>query len=198
MQSDVSLVKSENDFSDILQRMSKGEAGAVTECFDKYGKLIWGIARKFTNTREDAEDAVQEVFIDLWKYADRFDAAKSPEGAFITLITRRRLIDRVRKSNVQPQTIVFETAMENYPSDAHKKLQTYVEMKYAVEALDKLSLNEKQIMKMAIYGGMTHTEIAKTVGLPLGTVKSQLRRGFQKIRKSFELPMMPISLHSGF
>lgn len=175
----------------ILKRISEGDNRAVNDCLDKYGKLVWSLARKFTRTREDAEDAVQEIFIDIWKYAARFDAAKSPEGAFVTLIARRRLIDRIRKSKTQPQTVLFESAWTNQASDADKKLQMRVEMKFVVEALEKLSLHEKQILQMAIYGGMTHSEIAKTVGLPLGTIKSQLRRGFQKIRNSLGLTGVP-------
>ncbi len=175
----------------ILKRISEGDNCAVNDCLDKYGRLVWSLARKFTRTREDAEDAVQEIFIDIWKYAARFDAAKSPEGAFVTLIARRRLIDRIRKSKTQPQTVLFESAWTNQASDADKKLQMRVEMKFVVEALERLSLHEKQILQMAIYGGMTHSEIAKTVGLPLGTIKSQLRRGFQKIRSSLGLTGVP-------
>lgn len=181
-------VGNKNGSSNILRRISEGDKAAVVEYLDKYGKLVWSLARKFTDTREDAEDAVQEIFIDIWKYAVRFDAAKSPEGAFVTLIARRRLIDRLRKSNAQPHASLFESAAANQASDAHKKLQMFVEMKYAVDALNRLDAHEKQIMQMAIYGGMTHSEIAKTCGMPLGTVKSRLRRGFKKMRISIGLP----------
>ncbi len=182
-------VEDEQDSANILRRIAEGDRCAVNDCLDKYGKLVWSLAGKFTQTREDAEDAVQEIFIDIWKYAARFDAAKSPEGAFVTLIARRRLIDRIRKSNSQPRTAFFETALANQASDAHRKLQMRVEMKFVVEALEKLNLHEKQILQMAVYSGMTHSEIAKTVGLPLGTVKSQLRRGLQKLRLSLGSPV---------
>ena len=193
-------MKSQNYFyesdcssTDILQRISAGDKAAVGECLDKYGKLIWSLSRKFTDNREDAEDAVQEIFIDVWRFAARFDAAKSPEGAFITLIARRRLIDRLRRSGTQPQTFFFESALLNQASDAHKKMQIAVEVKSVVQALEKLSAREKQILQMSIFGGMTHSEIAKTVNLPLGTVKSQIRRSFQKIRISIGLPLPSVS-----
>lgn len=168
----------------ILQRIAEQDKSAVGECLDQYGKLVWSLARKYTRTREDAEDAVQDIFIDVWKYAARFDARKSPECAFITMIARRRLIDRLRKSSQQPQTAVYEDALENERSDADKKLHLFVEIRYAIEALNKLGTQQKQILQMSIYGGMTHSEIAQTTGLPLGTVKSQIRRGFQKIREA--------------
>jgi len=176
--------KSASASGDILQRIAGQDKEAVGECLDAYGKLVWSLARKYTKTREDAEDAVQDIFIDIWKYAARFDARKSPECAFITLIARRRLIDRLRKSTLQPQTAVFEDAMQNETCDSDKKLHILLEVRYAVAALNKLGAQQKQIVQMSIYGGMTHSEIAQTTGLPLGTVKSQIRRGFQKIRES--------------
>ena len=171
----------------ILQRIAGGDKSAVTDCIDAYGKLIWALARRFGGTREDMEDAVQEIFIDIWKYAARFDGAKSPEGAFVTLIARRRLIDRLRKSKNQPHHSFFEDSLENQTNNAGKNLQTSVEIKYIVDVLDKLDAGDKQLMRMAVYDGMSHSEIARTTGLPLGTVKSRIRRGFQKLRFSIGL-----------
>lgn len=182
MQFQTLVEKDTGGLSNILQRIAADDKSAVADCIDHYGKLIWALAGKFNNTREDAEDAVQEILIDIWRHAARFDEAKSPEVAFVTLIARRRLIDRLRKSKTRPHALFVEGVLENRAGDADKKLQTYVEMKYAVDALDKLRDHEKQIMHLAIYDGMSHSEIAESTGLPLGTVKSQLRRGFQKLR----------------
>lgn len=168
--------------SDILPRIAQEDKSAVADFLAAYGKLIWGLARKFTKNREDAEDASQEIFLDIWKYAARFDAAKSPEGAFVTLVARRRLIDRLRKFKHQQMFTRFEYDLQNEASDADKKLQMYIEMKYALDALEKMNVPQRQILQMSVYGGMTHSEIARETGLPLGTVKSQIRRGFQKLR----------------
>ena len=182
MQLQIVEEKDTGGLSNILQRIAANDKSAVTDCIDLYGKLIWALARKFNNTREDAEDAVQEILIDIWMHAHRFDETKSPEGAFVTLIAKRRLIDRLRRSKTRPHALFAEGVLETQASDADKKLQRYIEMKYAVDALDKLMAHEKQIMQLAIYDGMSHSEIAESTGLPLGTVKSQLRRGFLKLR----------------
>ena len=168
---------------DILHRIAADDTTAVEQCLDVYGGLIWALAKKYCFTREDAEDAVQEIFIDIWRYAGRFDAAKSPEVSFIILIARRRLIDRLRKSNHRPQLYFSEEVLENRASDEHKKLQLHIELKDALQGLEKLPPQQKLIVQMAIFSGMSHKEISQTTGLPLGTVKSQIRRGFQKIRK---------------
>ena len=172
----------------ILQRIARADKTAVEECFNFYGGFVWNIARKFTKTREDAEDAVQEIFIDIWKNAARFDPAKSPESAFIWLIARRRSIDQLRRSACLPQNSFSENALIMLASDSHKRLQMYVEVKSAIDALNKLKPREKQVVRMAIYEGMSHNEIAQAVGLPLGTVKSRMRQGLQKIRSSIKLP----------
>lgn len=171
----------------ILQRIARADKTAFEDCVNFYGDFVWSLARKFTKTREDAEDAVQEIFIDIWKNSARFDPAKSPESAFIWLIARRRLIDQLRKYIRLPQNSFPENALVKLASDSHKKLQLYVEMRPTVYALNKLKPREKEIIQMAIYEGMSHSEIAKAVGLPLGTVKSRMRQGLKKIRSSIKL-----------
>lgn len=187
-QSSTSYFSDEKAPSNILQRISMGDLDAVTECINKYDKFVWNIARKFTKTREDAEDASQEIFIEIWKYAGRFDETKSPEWAFIALIARRHLIDLLRTSKSHHELPFFETELENRSSDYHKKLQMKVEMRYMVEAIERLRIEERRLVKLSIYEGMSHPEIAESLGLPLGTVKTQIRRGFQKVRVSLGLP----------
>jgi RNA polymerase sigma-70 factor (ECF subfamily) len=179
------LNESSDSFT-ILQKIANGDKQAVSECFDTYGNQVWRIARRHINTMADAEDAVQEIFIDIWKNAARFDPAKSPEGAFIALIARRRLIDRLRSEYRRPQTSSFKVAPERYDSDEHAKLQMSLEIKPALKALSKLKLHQKKLIVMSVYDGMSHSEISSLIGLPLGTVKTNIRRGLQKMRLSME------------
>lgn len=175
------------DSATILQRIAQGEKSAVQDCLDTYGGMVWDFARKFTNTREDAEDLAQEIFIDIWKNAARFDAAKAPEWVFIKMIARRRIIDFLRKSYRRPQSLPFEDALQAQASDAHRKLHTSLDVKSVTERLNKLKAQESHLIRLAVYGGLSHNEIAEKVGLPIGTVKSQIRRGLKKIRYSLGL-----------
>ena len=84
----------------ILARVASGDANAVRECIDEFGGLVWAIARRMARTRADAEDAVQEIFIDVWKSAGRFDPAQGSEKVFVSTIARRRLIDRLRRTKM--------------------------------------------------------------------------------------------------
>ena len=80
----------------LLQRIAKGDASAVQECMETYGNLVWSLARRYSESAADAEDATQEIFLDIWKSAGRFDPERGKETTFIATIARRRLIDRVR------------------------------------------------------------------------------------------------------
>lgn len=173
-----------SDSAAILQRIAQGDKSAVRDCLDTYGRVVWDLAQKFTNTREDAEDLVQEVFIDIWKNAARFDATKSPEWVFVKMIARRRIIDFLRKTYRRPQTVNFEEALEGQANDDYRKLNVHLDIKSVTGVLNKLKAQEFRLIHLSIYGGMSHSEIAQMVGLPIGTVKSNIRRGLKKLRNS--------------
>lgn len=172
--------------SDILHRIANDDKTAVEQCLNVYGGLIWSIAKQYCYSREDAEDAVQDIFIDIWRNAGRFDAEKSPEISFITLIARRRLIDWVRKSKHRPQLCYFAETSDNQSNEDHRKLQLHIELTEALQVLKRLKPQQKEIVQMAIFSGMSHREISEMTGLPFGTVKSLIRRGLQKVREYIE------------
>lgn len=86
----------------ILERIAAGEQHAVNECLDRYGNLVWSLARRYLRNAADAEDAVQDIFIDIWSSAGRYDRNIASEVAFISTIARRRLIDKLRKADRRP------------------------------------------------------------------------------------------------
>ena len=89
----------------LLQKIANGDSSAVDECLAKYGNLVWSIARRYSPNNSDAEDATQEVFLEIWKNAARYDSDLSSEATFITMIARRRLIDRHRKQSRRLETV---------------------------------------------------------------------------------------------
>jgi RNA polymerase sigma-70 factor (ECF subfamily) len=166
----------------ILPRIAQGEANAFEDFINQYGKLVWSFAKKFAPTTEDAEDAVQEVFMEIWQNAGRFDETKASEVTFISLIARRRLIDRVRKIYRQPAFQSIEDTFETQPNVFENDILTNIEAKKAVQAMQKVRPEQRELMMLTIFEGMSHGEIAEKTNLPLGTVKTHIRRGFNSVR----------------
>jgi RNA polymerase sigma factor (sigma-70 family) len=168
----------------LLERIAAGDQAAVKECMDAYGSLVWALARRMSYSASDAEDATQEIFLEIWKSAARYDAALGSEAVFVTTIARRRLIDRMRASKRRPPTEEFNEEINVASAfEAPDSGALAVESARAARALAQLGEGERQILLMGVVDGMTHSEIATATGKPLGTVKTQMRRGLIKIRE---------------
>jgi RNA polymerase sigma-70 factor (ECF subfamily) len=166
----------------VLPRIASGDADAVQECIDRYGNLVWTIARRFTRSATDAEDAVQDVFIDLWKSAGRFDPGRSTEAAFVAMVARRRLIDHVRRAKRRPATTEMPEGFDVAGVESHH-LEMNADAALAARALEQIRPEQRNVLMMSVYHGMTHAEIVEETGLPLGTVKSHIRRGLEEVRR---------------
>lgn len=167
----------------ILKRIALGDRDAVNDCLDKYGGLVWSIARKMLRNSEDAEDAVQEIFVDIWKNAERFDESQSSETTFIAMIARRRIIDRIRRTNRRITADSFEDVISEPESRDDKRIQRSVEAEQAAEALRSLKPEQQRVLQLSIVQGLSHQEIADITGMPLGTVKTHARRGILQARE---------------
>jgi RNA polymerase sigma-70 factor (ECF subfamily) len=167
----------------ILERVAAGDESAVNDCINQYGNLIWALAKKLTPKQEDAEDAVQEIFMEIWQNAARYDAGKSSESTFITIIARRRLIDRLRKVYRRPVVQSIEDTFETAPNVFESQIATRIQANAAIEAMKKLRAEQREMMLLNIFDGLSHGEISERLNIPLGTVKTHIRRGFKKMRE---------------
>jgi RNA polymerase sigma-70 factor (ECF subfamily) len=130
----------------------------------------------------EAEDAVQEIFVDLWKSAARFDPAVASEAAFIAMISRRRLIDRLRSAKRRPIVDGSESGAMPEHIDPGASPERCAEAAQAVRALDSLRPEQREVLLLSACQGLSHDEIAEKVGMPLGTVKAHVRRGLLRVR----------------
>ena len=179
--------RSTNVSESILERIAAGDQSAVAECMDTYGGLVWSIARRWTDNAADAEDGTQDIFLELWKSAARYDAAAGSEAVFITTIARRRMIDRLRAKERRPKTETLdETYTLNIADPGSDEGMLAAEAAIASRAVAQLDEGQRQILLMGVVQGMTHSEIAAATGKPLGTVKTQLRRGLIRVRELIE------------
>lgn len=180
------LIENLYEQTSILEKVAANENGAIKKCLEKYGAFVYSLAKKFTDNHEDAEDAAQEIFLDLWKCAARFDNRKSSEIGFIALVAKRRLIDNYRKTKKFSNAESFDDSVIFSGSSA-KKLDFDFDIKNIIVKLNNLKPEQKNMIKMAFYEGISHAEISRRTDTPLGTVKSNIRRGLQIIRKELIL-----------
>jgi len=171
----------------ILQRVAAGDRAAVKECLDTYGDLVWSLARRFNSAHADAEDAVQDIFIDIWTHAGRFDPSKASETTFVATITRRRLIDRLRKQGRRPFHDDIDDTVLPADLDRSLKPETGVELDIVAEAMSTLRPEQQEVLQLSVVEGYSHSAVAERLSMPLGTVKTHVRRGLIRIREELEM-----------
>jgi RNA polymerase sigma-70 factor (ECF subfamily) len=177
----------------MLQRIASGDSAAVRDCMQEYGPLVWSIARRLSRTPADAEDATQEIFLDIWRSAARFDASQGSDKVFIAMIARRRLIDRLRKTSAEPPMDPVEALDAVAWADPGTASETSIEAEHAARALAELRPEQRQVLELGLLHGLSQSEIATRLSMPLGTVKSFMRRGLIKVRELMNIDAEGVS-----
>ena len=169
----------------ILPRVAAGESRAMNLCITQYGGIVWSIAKRYIKDNSEAEDLVQEVFTEIWKKAASFDPAIASESTYVGLIARRRAIDFLRRQGRQPG---FEplTAAESLPLPTSETSSISCDPETVKSSLANLPSDTRQLFHLFFEDGFTHPEIAERTGLPLGTVKTRLRRGLITLREQLQ------------
>jgi RNA polymerase sigma-70 factor (ECF subfamily) len=180
------LPMSSDNTDSILKLIAKGEDRAFNLLIEKYGNLVWSIGRKFLYKESDVEDAVQEVFIAIWKAAEKFDHTKASEVTFISMIARRRFIDYLRKvsKHRKLQSIDEDNGQELFKESI---LNESTDLQLIKDAIGTLEIEDQELLKLSIYQGYSHSEIAKLLNIPLGTVKTRIRRNLIKLKGLFDI-----------
>ena len=171
----------------VLQRIANGDPAAMSECIEGFGPLVWALARRLSRTPADAEDATQDIFLDIWRSAGRFNAAHGSEKLFIAMIARRRLIDRLRKHNSDPLSLGDADVDSDVAGQVQDVAPECAEAAIASRALAQLKPEQRQCLELGLMQGLSQAQIAEQLQLPLGTVKTFMRRGLIKIRELMNL-----------
>jgi len=164
----------------LLPRVARGEVDAFDACIERYSPLVWSLAKKFLRDAAGLEDLVQEIFIDIWRNAGRFDALKASESTWIAIIARRRVIDRLRREARESELALVETANVSSVDKGYSQVDAGDDARRAHELLAVLPPEQRRVILMSVVDGLTHQEIATHTGIPLGTVKIHIRRGLEQ------------------
>lgn len=165
--------KPDTDDLALLARVVGGEREALGELFVRHGARCLRRAHSVLRDAALAEDAVQEAFLDLWRTADRFDAQRAPLAAWLCVLVHRRAVDVARR---EARRRALEGSLLAFPEDSNtteEELLLILERRRVRRAVDGLSEQQRQVVELAYYGGLTQSELAHRLGVPLGTVKSR-------------------------
>jgi len=175
----------------ILPRIAAGDQTAVEECLRQYGGLVWSLANRLLSNASDAEDVVQEIFVEIWKKANFFDATKASESTFVTLIARRRIIDRLRRGSSAVATQSMSSIEYEIPDHVGAEpIELADEANKALECVRKLTPDQQKVIQLSIHHGVSHFGISEQLSMPLGTVKSFARRAMLQLRECMNRPSL--------
>jgi len=176
---------------ELFRRIANGDTAALGQFYDDHGGRLFALAFRILNDHKEAEDVVQEVFLQVWEKAATLDPRLGRPLAWVTASTRNRAIDRLRSAQRRARLVEdagAELALDcEHPQPAAQTaLLTADEAELVRGALARLQSEQRQAIEMAFFGGLTQTEIAATLNEPLGTVKARIRRGMLKLRAELE------------
>lgn len=168
---------------EILIDVAEGKPESVEACIRRFSGPVWNLARKFLRNDRDAEDAVQEIFVDLWKSAERFDPGAGSAMTFVMTLARRRLIDRLRKAGRAPDLATLAEPADVADQPVTDQLEVKDEVRRVSDAMGQLRPEQREVLELALVHGRSHQQISEVTGLALGTVKSHARRGLMRVRE---------------
>jgi len=174
----------------LIRFIAQNQAKALGELYDRYSRLVYSLAFNMVSNTAFAEEITQEVFIQIWEKADTYRPEKAKVSTWLTSITRYKSIDLLRKQDVRPEghsigwSDVVPSAVPRVDGRNPEEVTEHTfEAQRVIQALKKLPAEQKQVLTLAYFQGFTHREISDYLETPLGTVKTRIRLGMQKLRR---------------
>ena len=169
----------------VVDRMIRGDQTALADLYDRHARTVYSLALRIVGDRAEAEDVVQEVFTQAWRFCSRYDKARATVAGWLVMMARSRSIDHVRSRQARPDTQSAPMEMPDPPGQAPAQ-DAMVIAGEAIQrlrhALGELPLTLRTPLELAYYEGLSQTAIAEKLGEPLGTVKTRMRTAMQKLR----------------
>jgi RNA polymerase sigma-70 factor (ECF subfamily) len=174
----------------LLDRVIARDQGALGELYDNYSRLLYGLILRMLRDRAEAEDALQEVFVQIWQRAGTYRPALGTPAGWFVGIARHRAIDRLRARAARGRTVELEPEALAPLADARDRQPAFGEQAAIKAALEMLPAEQRLLIEQAFFLGFTHSELAERFHMPLGTVKTRIRAGIQTLRDHFEAALM--------
>jgi len=189
-----------HDLSRLLGRASLGDRAAFATLYERTSSHLFAVVLRINRDRAQAEDILQEVYVNVWRAASSFDAAQSQPLTWLTSIARNRAIDSLRRVQTQPQLRTASASLDGRDSEDENVYDTVAddapgpldllsraaESRALAACMDKLSALQRQSVALAFYQGLSHAEVAEQLRQPLGTVKSWVRRSLMTLKSCLQ------------
>ncbi|HEY0099046.1 MAG TPA: sigma-70 family RNA polymerase sigma factor [Pyrinomonadaceae bacterium] len=170
--------------TELLHAVARGDESALAALYDRYNSILLGLLLRILHSRVEAEDVLQEVFIQIWQRAANFDEARGRGFTWMVTLARSRAIDRLR--SLQSRQRADDTALRDAPEavgDASDDAYHAEQREIVRGALAQIPEEQRRALLLAYFEGLTQSEIAARLGQPLGTVKTRMRSGMSKLRE---------------
>jgi RNA polymerase sigma-70 factor (ECF subfamily) len=175
------------DLSTLMALVAIGDQSAFAKLYDELAPAVYGVARRVVRDRDHADEVTQEVFVELWRKAARFDPSRGGLRAWVVTMARRRAVDRVRSEQS------LRDREHRHGDDHQRALDTTadavidsLDRDRARHAMSELPDVQRQALELAFYDGLTHVEVAEKLGVALGTAKTRIRDGVIRLRTRME------------
>lgn len=169
--------------ADLLGRVQQGDEQAMTALFDRYSRIVYSVALRVLRDPASAEDVMQEIFLQIWRTPAKFIATRGSLGGWLSVVTRNRSIDRLRRRRPTEQVEEMQLAS---PGNLANEAERNIMMEKARVVILQLPTEQRKTLELAFFEGLTHSEIAEKTGDPLGTVKTRIRSALLTLRKAFQ------------
>jgi RNA polymerase sigma-70 factor (ECF subfamily) len=173
------------DDTNLVERMQKRDPRALAELYDRYGRVVYALILRVVRDVGVAEDLVQEAFLRVWNRVSGFDAQRGSIGPWLLAVARNRAIDYLRSAGGRERNAV-EFEETDHPAlycDMEKDLLSADNARKVKSAVEKLAPNQRQVIELAYFEGLSQTEMAARLGQPLGTVKTWVRSALKNLRE---------------
>lgn len=168
----------------LVRRLQSGDRAALAGLYDRHAALAYGVALRVLRHAEDAEDALQEAWVQIWNRSDSFDPARGSVAAWVITIARSRALDRLRRRTTRGRAesapVIEPPAAPPPPEAGAERSAVRERVGRALEALDP---RQKEVLEIAYFEGLSQSEIAERLKIPLGTVKYWMRQGLLQLRQ---------------
>jgi RNA polymerase sigma-70 factor (ECF subfamily) len=172
------------DLAELLRRSAVGDQAAFAELYDAVAARVYGLVLRVVRDRAQSEEVTQEVFLDIWRTSARFDPALGSPLSWMLTIAHRKAVDRVRsaQSSTDREDVYGSRNQDRSFDETADTVEARLEAQRVHRALGSLTDTQRGAVELAYFGGYTHTEVARLLGVPLGTAKTRIRDGLIRLR----------------